>query len=99
MRKNTLENKVDPVTYNRKRRLRGKSTDLSNGVNAVLKKIRPLIQMHGGDVQIDEMRKGILTLKVYGACVGCPLADLTYNKTVGEMIKKKVPGIEKIIII
>lgn len=70
-----------------------------NKVETVLKKIRPYIQMHGGDVQLVEVKAGVVKLKICGACVGCPLADLTYNKTMGALIREEVPQIKKVVII
>jgi Fe-S cluster biogenesis protein NfuA len=72
---------------------------LENKVEAVLKKIRPFIQMHGGDVRLVEIKGSIVTLKIFGTCVDCPLANLTYNKMVGALIKEKMPKIKKVVII
>jgi len=71
---------------------------LENKVEAVLKKIRPFIQMHGGDVRLVEIKGSIVTLKIFGTCVDCPLADLTYNKTIGALIREEVPQIKKVVI-
>lgn len=68
-------------------------------VNKILDKVRPYIQMHGGDVILLEVKKGSVTLKIYGACIGCPLVDLTYNKTLETLIKEEIPEIKKVIII
>lgn len=67
-------------------------------IEALLAKVRPYIQMHGGDVMLLSVKKGVVTLKVSGACVGCALADLTYNKMVGGLLKEEVPGVKKVII-
>lgn len=72
---------------------------IENKVKAVLKKIRPYIRMHGGDVQLVEVKAGVVKLKICGACVGCPLADLTYNKTMGVLIREEVPQIKKVVIV
>lgn len=34
---------------------------------------------------------------ITGACTSCSLAELTYNKVIGGLIKEKVPAVEKII--
>jgi Fe-S cluster biogenesis protein NfuA len=99
MKKNILEKRVDPVTHGGKRNSRAKLLDLSNGVESVLKKVRPYIKMHGGDVQLEAINGKTVILKISGACVGCALADLTYNNTVGGLIKKEIPQIKKVVII
>lgn len=70
-----------------------------NKVNKILDRVRPYIQMHGGDVILLDVKKGNVTLKIYGACVGCPLVDLTYNKMLGTLIKEEIPEIKKVEII
>lgn len=60
--------------------------------------MRPYIQMHGGDVSLVDIKEGIVKLKVSGACVGCGLADETFNDMLGGMIKEEVPEVKEIII-
>lgn len=71
--------------------------EISNKIESVLEKVRPFIQMHGGDVDLVSVKNGIVTVRVHGACVGCPLADLTYNKMVGGLLKEEIPKIKKVI--
>ena len=68
-------------------------------IEAILKKVRPFIQLHGGDVNLVSIEAGVVTLKIDGACVDCPLADLTYNKMVGSLIREEVPEVKKVILI
>jgi Fe-S cluster biogenesis protein NfuA len=67
-------------------------------VQKVLKKVRPYIQMHGGDVVMESFSKGTVTLQITGACTHCSMADLTYNKIIGGLLKEEVPAIKKIIL-
>ena len=60
-------------------------------VEVILKKVRPFIQLHGGDVNLVGIKKGVVTLRVEVVCVDCPLEDLTYNKMVWNLIKEEVP--------
>ena len=66
-------------------------------IELILTKIRPYIQMHNGDVQLLKFENETVILKVYGSCVGCPMADLTYNKMVGGLLKEEVPGVKHVI--
>ncbi len=65
-------------------------------VNTLLDKVRPYVQMHGGDVQLLRVEEGTAYLKMYGACVGCGLADATYNKTIGPLIIKEVEEVQRV---
>ncbi len=68
-------------------------------IEKILEKVRPYIKMHGGDVRLVDVKNGIVSLKISGACADCPLADLTYNKMVGTLIKEEVPQVKKVIIV
>jgi len=67
-------------------------------INRVLAQIRPYIKAHGGDVKLAGIKGKTVTLKTKGRCVGCPLADLTYNKMVRDAIKEKIPEVEKVVV-
>ena len=67
-------------------------------VEKIIDKVRPYIQMHGGDVVLLGVEKGVVTLKITGACTHCSLADLTYNKMLGGLLMEEVPGVKKIVL-
>ncbi len=67
-------------------------------INKILEKVRPYIQMHGGDVQFLRIEdENVAVVKVYGACVGCSLANETYNKTIGPLLIKEIEEVEDVI--
>ena len=71
---------------------------LEERINAVLDKIRPYIQMHGGDVYLSETRNGdSAILKFEGSCAQCQLLTVTVNRVVKPMLAEEVPEITKII--
>ncbi len=72
--------------------------NIEKKVEKILTKVRPYIQMHGGDVFLLDVKDGTVTLQVTGACKDCSLSDLTYNKMLGGIIREEIPQIKKIII-
>lgn len=60
----------------------------------IINKVRPYIQMHGGDVVIGNIDNNTVTLLVSGACSHCSLASLTYNNLIGGLLKEDVPELE-----
>jgi len=72
---------------------------MEHKIKKILEKVRPYIQMHGGDVMFVEIKDGDVILQVFGACKDCPLFDLTYNKMIGGLLKEEIPEIKKVIII
>lgn len=55
---------------------------------------RPNLYMDGGDVevlQIDD--KGIVHLKMMGACIDCPISLLTMKLGIQRLLKEKFPDV------
>jgi len=67
-------------------------------INVVLDKVRPYIQSHGGDVRLVGIEGTTATLLVEGTCVGCPLANLTYNKVLRTLLGEEVPEITNFVL-
>ena len=65
-------------------------------IEEILSKIRPYIQMHGGDVALDSFIEGIVTLNISGACSHCHLADMTYNTMISGILKQEIPSVKEI---
>ena len=75
---------------------RTKSKSTEERVEAVIAKIRPYIKMHGGDVSLIDVKDGIVTLAIHGACSHCSLADLTYNSLIAGLLKQEIKGIKEV---
>ncbi|HEY9585119.1 MAG TPA: NifU family protein [Candidatus Paceibacterota bacterium] len=67
-------------------------------VHAVIARVRPYIQSHGGDVWVTGIESGVVTLKIEGTCAHCPLANLTYNTMVKTLIGEEAPEITRIVL-
>ncbi|MES0279008.1 MAG: NifU family protein, partial [Dehalococcoidales bacterium] len=46
-------------------------------VVAALDKIRPALKADGGDVELVDVKDGVVTVKLTGACAGCPMSTMT----------------------
>ena len=63
-------------------------------VEAVLNKIRPSIQMDGGDVQLVSIdNDNVVKVKLLGACSHCPGATMTLKAGIEQRLKKEIPEI------
>jgi Fe-S cluster biogenesis protein NfuA len=67
-------------------------------VQALIARVRPYIQSHGGDVTVSEIAGTVLTLRIDGSCAHCQLATLTYNKVVKTLLAEEVPEITDIVL-
>jgi len=67
-------------------------------VEAALKKIRPLLQADGGNVELVEVTPdGVVKVKLTGACLGCPMSQMTLKMGIGRILKKEVPEVKDVV--
>jgi len=59
----------------------------------VLEGVRPGIQSHGGDVELDSIRDGVAYVRLQGACNGCSMAAVTMRDGVEAALVGGVPGV------
>ncbi|MDA8245096.1 MAG: NifU family protein [Elusimicrobia bacterium] len=67
-------------------------------VQKVIEKIRPMLAADGGSVElvnVDE-KKGVVTVRLTGACGCCPHSTMTLKNVVERLIKEEVPGVKEI---
>ncbi len=66
-------------------------------VRESLEKVRPSLQMDGGDVEmVDVTDDGVVKVRLKGACSGCPMAQMTLKAGVEKMLKKDIPRIKSV---
>ena len=71
---------------------------LKEKVEAVLSKVKPLLQRDGGDVElVDVLPDGVVKVRLTGACSGCPMSTLTLKNAIEETIKKEIPEIKSVV--
>lgn len=58
--------------------------------------IRPAIQMDGGDIVLQSVEDGVVTLQMVGACGGCPLSMMTLKAGIERILKDRVPGVVEV---
>ncbi len=65
-------------------------------VQKVLDKIRPSLQADGGDVELIDVVDGIVTVKLQGACAGCPMSQVTLKNGIERLVKQEIPEIKSV---
>jgi Fe-S cluster biogenesis protein NfuA len=66
-------------------------------VEAVLGTIRPRLQADGGDVElVDVSDEGIVSVRLAGACRGCPGAVMTLKMGIERILKQHVPEVKSV---
>jgi len=63
-----------------------------------LEKIRPALQMDGGDVEFIayDKKNGVLNVELIGRCIHCPMSQITLKMGIEEEIKKAIPEIKEV---
>ncbi|WP_145081379.1 NifU family protein [Poriferisphaera corsica] len=69
-------------------------------VEEIIERIRPAIQMDGGDVELVRITdENVVLVRLHGACVGCPSANMTLQMGIERNVREKVPeivGVEQV---
>jgi Fe-S cluster biogenesis protein NfuA len=65
-------------------------------VQKVIDKIRPSLQADGGDVELIDVVDGIVTVKLQGACAGCPMSQMTLKNGIERLVKQEIPEIKAV---
>jgi Fe-S cluster biogenesis protein NfuA len=65
-------------------------------VSAALDSVRPYLATHGGGVELLGIEQGVVSLRLEGACHGCPSSALTLRAAVEEAVIKAAPDVERI---
>ena len=66
-------------------------------VEATLANIRPALQADGGDVELVDVNEGVVSLKLKGACNGCPMAAMTLKMGIKRILKEQIPEVKEVV--
>lgn len=58
----------------------------------VLQRVRPYLQIDGGDIELVAVAGNDATVRLTGHCVGCPSAHLTLHLGVEMAIREEIPS-------
>jgi Fe-S cluster biogenesis protein NfuA len=74
-----------------------KESPVKDKVESVLNKIRPSLQADGGDVELVDVKEGVVSLKLKGACAGCPMSTMTLKNSIERILKQEVSGVKEVV--
>ena len=72
---------------------------MKDKVANVIEAIRPLLQADGGDIElvsVDE-ETGKVSVRLQGACKGCPGAQMTLKMGVERKLKEEIPEVTEVV--
>lgn len=70
-------------------------SDLRSRVEAALKnEIAPALLLDGAGIEVLDVADGVASVRLTGACAGCPATIMTVITSLEEELRKKVPEVE-----
>lgn len=73
--------------------------EVQNDVEGVLTVLREGLAMHGGNVELVriDLETGTAYVRMQGACVGCPMAEMTLKAGIEDTVCQMVPEIKQVV--
>ena len=74
-------------------------TSVTDQVTAIIDDIRPLLQADGGDIELVKVDEatGVVSVRLQGACKGCPGAAMTLKMGVERHLRQRVPQVTEVV--
>lgn len=66
-------------------------------VEEVLEWLRPGLQSDGGDVELVDVLDGVVTLRLIGACSGCPMSAMTLKMAIERSLRQRIPDVVEVV--
>ena len=72
--------------------------ELRRQVGDIIRQLRPAVQSDGGDIElIDVDSAGRVSVRLHGACIGCPSSEMTLKVGVEQTLKSRLPQISEVV--
>lgn len=59
--------------------------------------VKPAVEMDGGNIEFKSWEDGIVTVKMQGACSGCPSSTVTLRAGIEGMLKRMIPEVKEVV--
>jgi Fe-S cluster biogenesis protein NfuA len=66
-------------------------------IQMAIDRVRPALQADGGDVELVEVKDGVVSVRLTGACGGCPMASMTLKDGIERAIREEVPEVKEVV--
>jgi Fe-S cluster biogenesis protein NfuA len=83
---------MDSTTSGKRRKI------MKEQVEAALKKVRPMLQRDGGDIELVSVDEaGVVKVRLRGACGACPMSTMTMKMGVEKLLKQEIPAVKEVV--
>jgi len=66
-------------------------------VEDALNKIRPALKADGGDVELVDVKDGIVSVRLTGHCAGCPMSTMTLKNGIERILKEQISDVKQVV--
>lgn len=71
---------------------------LYGSVRDAMSSVQAYARSHGGEIELVNVNEeGDVTIRLRGACKGCPMSELTLKHGIEEGLRSRVPGLGRIV--
>lgn len=60
--------------------------------------INPMLALHSGGCELLDVDDGVVTLRMYGGCSGCPSSSITLFNGIVPILREHVPEIKDVLL-
>ncbi|NRA64376.1 MAG: NifU family protein [Pseudobacteriovorax sp.] len=60
--------------------------------------INPMLELHAGGCELIDYEDGIVTLRLFGGCSGCPSSQITLFNGIVPILKEKIPEVVDVVL-
>jgi Fe-S cluster biogenesis protein NfuA len=61
--------------------------------------INPMLKLHAGGCELVGVEDGVVTLKLFGGCSGCPSSTITLFNGIVPILKEHLPEIKDVMLV
>jgi Fe-S cluster biogenesis protein NfuA len=62
------------------------------------KDINPQLELHSGGCELVDVEDGVVTIRLFGGCSGCPSSHITLFNGIVPILKDKLPEIRDVVL-
>lgn len=67
-------------------------------IQKALASIRPAVQQDGGDLEfIGVDSAGVVSVRLHGACIGCPSSNMTLKLGIERRLREEIPEVREVV--
>ncbi len=70
--------------------------EAAEAVEAALGEVRPLTESHGGAIELDKVKDGVVWVRMLGTCDGCPSSSATLTYGLEEALRAHWPNFRRL---